>query len=224
MINRAVVSALVTAVLASLISAAVLQAGRNTHDRLAAESSTSAQEPDQPLPQPSDLPPSVPPSVPSPPLGTNPLMVAPSLAPVPPPPPTPSSPPAPLPKPTPKAAAVKGTPCLSSVSACVKLSTHQAWLLSSGKVIFGPVSITSGKRGQGTPAGMHRVLWKDAEHKSKEFHDAPMPWSVFFADGGIAFHTGSLRASSNGCVHLANSVVRRFFATLSVGDLVQILR
>jgi lipoprotein-anchoring transpeptidase ErfK/SrfK len=216
MINRAVVSALVTAVLAaSLISAAVLQAGQRTHDRLAAESSISAQDLDQPLPQPSE----VSPSVLSPPPGTNPLMVAPPLPPVPTPPP-----PLPQLKPKPKPAVATGAPCQSSVSVCVKLSTHQAWLLSDGKVIFGPVSITSGKKGQGTPAGMHRVLWKDAEHKSKEFHDAPMPWSVFFADGGIAFHTGSLRASSNGCVHLANSVAKRFFAALSVGDLVQILR
>jgi lipoprotein-anchoring transpeptidase ErfK/SrfK len=51
-----------------------------------------------------------------------------------------------------------------------------------------------------------------------------MPWSVFFADGGIAFHTGSLRAESNGCVHLANSNAKRFFAFLRVGDRVQVLR
>jgi lipoprotein-anchoring transpeptidase ErfK/SrfK len=206
MINRAVASALVTAVLAaSLISAAVLQARQNTHDRLAAESSSSASDLGHALP-----------------LGTSPLTITPSLPPVPPPPPPP--PPLPKPKPKPKPTPVKGTPCLSNVSACVKLSTDQAWLLSGGKVVLGPVSITSGKKGQVTPAGMHRVLWKDADHKSKEFDDAPMPWSVFFADGGIAFHTGSLRAESNGCVHLANSVAKRFFGTLSVGDVVQVLR
>jgi lipoprotein-anchoring transpeptidase ErfK/SrfK len=119
---------------------------------------------------------------------------------------------------------VQGVPCLSNVSACVRLSTKQAWLLHDGKVVFGPVKITSGKKGQATPKGMHRVLWKDKNHLSSEFDDAPMPWSVFFAEGGIAFHTGSLRAQSAGCIHLADSVAKRFFGALSVGDLVQVIR
>jgi lipoprotein-anchoring transpeptidase ErfK/SrfK len=71
---------------------------------------------------------------------------------------------------------------------------------------------------------MHSVLWKDADHKSAEFDDAPMPWSVFFADGGIAFHTGSLRAQSSGCIHLSDSAARKFFSTLGVGDAVQVLK
>jgi hypothetical protein len=141
--------------------------------------------------------------------GQNPLMPGPP----PPPPPLPAAP-----------VTVAGTPCRSDVSACVRLSTDQAWLISDGKVVFGPVSITSGKSGQRTPAGMHEVLWKDKNHLSKEFNDAPMPWSVFFADGGIAFHTGSLRAESSGCVHLANANAKRFFTFLQVGDRVQVFR
>jgi hypothetical protein len=144
--------------------------------------------------------------------GQNPLMPG---------PPPPPSPPPPLPA---APVTVAGTPCRSDVSACVRLSTDQAWLISDGKVVFGPVSITSGKSGQRTPAGMHEVLWKDKNHLSKEFNDAPMPWSVFFADGGIAFHTGSLRAESSGCVHLANANAKRFFTFLQVGDRVQVFR
>jgi lipoprotein-anchoring transpeptidase ErfK/SrfK len=51
-----------------------------------------------------------------------------------------------------------------------------------------------------------------------------MPWSVFFAAGGIAFHTGSLRAQSSGCIHLSDSTAKRFFGNLTVGDVVQVLR
>jgi len=90
--------------------------------------------------------------------------------------------------------------------------------------LVGPVPITSGKSGERTPTGTHRVLWKDKDHLSREFDDAPMPYSVFFAAGGIAFHTGSLRAQSSGCIHLADSTAKRFFANLAVGDVVQVLK
>ena len=32
-----------------------------------------------------------------------------------------------------------------------------------------------------------------------------MPWAVFFAPGGIAFHGGSLTTPSHGCVHLTDA-------------------
>src|SRR6476661_215787 len=60
-----------------------------------------------------------------------------------------------------------------------------------GKVTRGPVAISHGGQGKETPTGTFRVLWKDQNHKSAEFNDAPMPYSVFFADGGIAFHQGN---------------------------------
>ena len=36
--------------------------------------------------------------------------------------------------------------------------------LDDGKVLAGPVPITSGKEGERTPTGTHRVLWKDKDH------------------------------------------------------------
>jgi lipoprotein-anchoring transpeptidase ErfK/SrfK len=209
MINRAALSVLVlVACAAATITGSVLQSSQNEAERvseaMAASQSALADRPPSGV-DPPTITATAPPGAPATPV---------------PPPSTPPPPPPPPPKPV----AVKGAPCLSNVKACVKLSTDQAWLISEGHVVLGPVSITSGKSGQATPSGMHRVLWKDADHKSKEFDDAPMPWSVFFASGGIAFHTGSLRAESNGCVHLANSAAKRFFATLAVGDVVQVLR
>ena len=38
-------------------------------------------------------------------------------------------------------------------------------------------------------------------------YDAPMPYSVFF-NGGIAFHQGSVRVTSHGCVHLTATAAR----------------
>jgi len=205
MIRRAALTPLVVGMLtASLISAVVLQHHENQMSTLSAEPAP-AQEP-----------------IPEPPITTLPT---PTVAPLPPPPPPP---PVALPKPkpvAPKPLLAKNAPCVAVVRACVKLSTKQAWLLDgSGRVTYGPVPITSGKKGDKTPTGMHAVLWKDADHKSAEFDDAPMPWSVFFADGGIAFHTGSLRAQSSGCIHLSDTAARKFFSTLGVGDAVQVLK
>lgn len=209
MISRAALTPLVVGMLtASLISAVVLQHHENVISDLVAE------------PAPERVQEQIPP-----PITTVPTPVpTPTVAPLPPPPP-----PVALPKPKPvvpkKPLLAKSAPCVAVVRACVKLSTKQAWLLDgAGGVTYGPVPITSGKKGDKTPTGMHAVLWKDADHKSAEFDDAPMPWSVFFAAGGIAFHTGSLRAQSSGCIHLSDSSARKFFSTLGVGDTVQVLK
>jgi lipoprotein-anchoring transpeptidase ErfK/SrfK len=50
-----------------------------------------------------------------------------------------------------------------------------------------------------------------------------MPYSVFF-NGGDAFHEGSLAESSHGCVHLSRSSAETFYATLSPGDEVEVVR
>jgi hypothetical protein len=67
------------------------------------------------------------------------------------------------------------------------------------------------------------VQWKDKNHLSKEFNNAPMPYSVFFNDG-IAFHQGSLSVKSHGCIHLSMAAAQKYFASLSVGDVVQVVR
>ena len=50
-----------------------------------------------------------------------------------------------------------------------------------------------------------------------------MPWAVFFADGGIAFHEGDPETFSAGCVKLAEEDAHAFFTYLQVGDPVQVV-
>jgi hypothetical protein len=120
-----------------------------------------------------------------------------------------------------KPAAHAAVPCKTSARACVRLSTNQAWLLQGGKVVLGPVPISHGRAGFPTPPGTFRVSFKDQDHVSSVY-DADMPYSVFF-NGDIAFHQGSVRALSHGCVHLSASAARTFFAQLQHGDLVQVV-
>ncbi|MFD1051913.1 L,D-transpeptidase, partial [Kibdelosporangium lantanae] len=114
-------------------------------------------------------------------------------------------------------------PCSAAAKACIRLSTNETWLMDNGKVVYGPVKITSGRPGHLTPPGTFHVQWKDKNHLSKEFNNAPMPYSVFFNDG-IAFHQGSLSVKSHGCIHLSMAAAQKYFASLSVGDMVQVVR
>jgi lipoprotein-anchoring transpeptidase ErfK/SrfK len=89
-------------------------------------------------------------------------------------------------------------------------------------VVYGPVGITTGRPGFRTPPGTFHVQWKDIDHLSKEFNNAPMPYSVFF-NGGMAFHAGSLTVQSHGCVHLSTAAAKTYFNSLAVGATVQVV-
>lgn len=122
-----------------------------------------------------------------------------------------------------RAAATAGVPCAPTVRACIDLTHNKTWLLRDGVVEYGPVPITSGRKGYRTPAGTFRVLSRERLHLSRAFDNAPMPYSVFFIPG-IAFHQGSLNVPSHGCIHLSKAAAIQFFASLRVGDVVQAVR
>jgi hypothetical protein len=109
--------------------------------------------------------------------------------------------------------------CPASARVCVDLTNSRAWIQSGGKIVYGPVAITSGSPGYRTASGTFAVYWKDKDHKSSIFNDAPMPNSVFF-DGGNAFHEGSLYVPSHGCIHLSWEASEYFYSNLDYGDTV----
>ena len=125
---------------------------------------------------------------------------------------------------------VSGTPCSISARSCVDLDSQQSWLIADGKVVRGPVQISSGGVGKETPVGhSFRVYRKEPDHRSREFklpngQPAPMPWSVFFADGGIAFHSGNPAQASSGCIHVPPADAKAWFDHLQVGDQVQVVK
>lgn len=117
---------------------------------------------------------------------------------------------------------VEGTPCTESARACVDVDGKQAWLIEDGDVVRGPVPISTGGEGRETPRGDFTVDWKNKNHHSSEFDGAPMPFAVFFAPGGIAFHEGNLDSGSAGCVRMAHDDAEAWFGFLQVGDPVQV--
>ncbi|WP_224388247.1 L,D-transpeptidase [Pseudonocardia sp. ICBG1293] len=116
---------------------------------------------------------------------------------------------------------VPGTPCTSSARACVDLASRSSWLFEAGRVVAGPVTMRPGDPEAPTPTGTFAVQWKAEQWTSRE-RLTQMPWSVFFAQGGIAFHQGDLSTPSAGCVKLAEADARQWFGHLQVGDQVQI--
>jgi hypothetical protein len=116
---------------------------------------------------------------------------------------------------------VPGTPCSSTADACVDLAAHTAWLIQSGRVVHGPVPFMDGDVANPTPRGTFIVEWK-AEHWTSREYGTPMPYSVFFAPGGIAFHEGRQDAASAGCVKLRPKDAKDWFSHLQVGDEVQV--
>jgi len=114
-------------------------------------------------------------------------------------------------------------PCGAQVKACVQLHTGTAWLMDNGTVLRGGVPITVGKPAYPTPVGTFHVQYKDIDHYSKQFN-GPMPYSVFFTTTGVAFHQGSLKVQSHGCVHLSHADAVAFYNGLHPGDVVQVVQ
>jgi lipoprotein-anchoring transpeptidase ErfK/SrfK len=109
--------------------------------------------------------------------------------------------------------------CPAKATACVDLTRHLTWLQSAGRVTFGPVRAEPGPPGSAhaTPRGTFQVSWKAGATFISNIYNEPMPWAVFFASGGIAFHGGSLTTPSHGCVHLTDENAHYYNDHLPVG-------
>jgi lipoprotein-anchoring transpeptidase ErfK/SrfK len=69
-------------------------------------------------------------------------------------------------------------------------------------------SVSTGAGGYNTPSGTFRPFRMEQDHRSDEWNNAPMPFSIFFTEQGHAIHgsyeTRSLgRPASHGCVRLS---------------------
>jgi len=107
--------------------------------------------------------------------------------------------------------------CPPAALACADLRDHLTWLQSRGKITYGPVRMEPGGPTDPTPRGVFRVAWKAGPHYVSTSFGIPIPYAVFFAPGGIAFHAGSLTTSSHGCVHLSLPSARYYHDHLPEG-------
>jgi lipoprotein-anchoring transpeptidase ErfK/SrfK len=90
--------------------------------------------------------------------------------------------------------------------------TMTVYLDDQVKYVF---RVSTGRMGFGTPTGEWNAQWLSRFHRSKKYHYAPMPWSVFF-HGGYAVHGTTEvrnlgRPASHGCVHLHPDNAKIFY-------------
>lgn len=77
--------------------------------------------------------------------------------------------------------------------------------------------VSTGRAGFATPTGSFTTFRMEEDHYSKEWHEAPMPHSIFFTKQGHAIH-GTLdrrrlgSAASHGCVRLSTSNAAMLYA------------
>lgn len=113
------------------------------------------------------------------------------------------------------ASALFALPAQAAVLITVDKSSQQMTVAVDGRPLHQwPVS--TGRAGYDTPGGKFRAFRMERDHFSKEFDDAPMPFSIFFTEKGHAIH-GSYdkrigQPASHGCVRLSPANAETLFA------------
>lgn len=82
-----------------------------------------------------------------------------------------------------------------------------------------------GADGKETPLGQFPILRKTADYHSRTY-DAPMPYSLWLTNDGVAMHGSSVRwgRATNGCVGVPTPFARNVFEVAEVGDIIEVIR
>lgn len=103
----------------------------------------------------------------------------------------------------------------------VSLKSETAAVYRNG-IKIGSCEISAGRKGHETPTGVFHILNKDADHRSKTYGNAPMPYSERLTWDGVALHAGALPGypSSHGCIHLPYDFSKKLFEVTHKGSTV----
>ena len=86
-------------------------------------------------------------------------------------------------------------------------------------------SISSGRKGRSTPAGVFTILEKEVTHFSNKYHHAPMPYMQRLTWQGIALHGGQLPGypASHGCIRLPHEFAKLLYSITTRGTTVIVM-
>jgi hypothetical protein len=100
----------------------------------------------------------------------------------------------------------------------VSLSDQLAFFYR-GDTLLAVSTVSTGTDTNPTPTGIFAVLSKKPMHRSRKYDNAPMPFTQFIDQYGIALHAGHIpgRPASHGCVRLPSAFAKKLFATTDVG-------
>ena len=96
---------------------------------------------------------------------------------------------------------------------------NQLAFLYKGNALVAAASISTGKDGHESPAGIFHVMSKTPMHHSKKYDNAPMPFAQFITGYGVALHAGANpgHPASHGCIRLPSSFAKKLYAATEVG-------
>ena len=100
----------------------------------------------------------------------------------------------------------------------ISLSDQLAYLYR-GSELMAVATVSSGEPGRDTPTGIFAVRGKKPMHRSKKYDNAPMPFTQFIDEYGIALHAGHNPGApaSHGCVRLPAAFAKKLYSVTDVG-------
>ncbi len=140
-----------------------------------------------------------------------------------------------------------------SPSVKISISEQRAYFYKGGKLV-GISQLSTGQEGRDTPVGKFKIMQKDKDHASNLYGDyvdstgtvvksnigikedpkppgtrfkgAPMPYFMRITSGGVGLHAGYLPGypASHGCIRMPEYMAEAFFANVSIGTPVTIVR
>lgn len=114
---------------------------------------------------------------------------------------------------------------LGPVLMVVSLSTQRVIVYRNG-IPIAVSTVSTGKAGKRTPAGVFTILQKRQFHRSNIYSNAPMPFMQRLTWTGIALHAGNLPGypASHGCIRLPMAFARQLFDVTELGMTVVVTR
>jgi lipoprotein-anchoring transpeptidase ErfK/SrfK len=93
--------------------------------------------------------------------------------------------------------------------------TNQRMTVSDENGVIDSWKVSTARGGYKTPTGTYTANWTSRMHYSKQYHNSPMPYSVFF-NRGVAVHgTNAVsrlgRPASHGCVRSHTRDAKKFY-------------
>jgi hypothetical protein len=110
---------------------------------------------------------------------------------------------------------IMGSSVEAKVLVTIDKSTQRMTVSVDGEPLYN-WAVSTGRAGRDTPGGTFRAFRMEKDHYSKEWDDAPMPYSIFFTQVGHAIH-GSYETkkigspASAGCVRLMPENAAKLF-------------
>lgn len=91
---------------------------------------------------------------------------------------------------------------------------------------IGATAVLLGTSEKPTPLGVFPIKWKDKDHHSSTYDNAPMPYTMNLTADGVAIHGTKVEKgyASHGCVGVPDNFAARLFALAPVGTKVYITR